>query len=117
MPKGLKNASATINRVITLVMCQYRTYAPYSFDDGLAHSRADEGLSKIESHKRHPDAMLKPVGDAKKYANLQKCVIEALVIHVLSCIAGLYDVQTDSEKYRISRNGRSSTCEGPTPIS
>ena len=42
--------------------------------------------------------MLKTVGDAIWYVNLQKCVIRVFVIHVLACIAGAYDVQADLEK-------------------
>ncbi|CAI5722202.1 unnamed protein product [Peronospora effusa] len=58
MPQGLRNALATFNRVVAHVMRQHRAYAPHYFDDVFVHSRAEDGLSAIESHKRHLDAVL-----------------------------------------------------------
>ncbi|CAI5701232.1 unnamed protein product [Peronospora effusa] len=37
MPQGLKNASATFNRVVAHVMRQHRVYAPHYFDDVFVH--------------------------------------------------------------------------------
>ncbi|CAI5710081.1 unnamed protein product [Peronospora effusa] len=58
MPQGLKHAPATFNRVVAHVMRQHRAYAPHYFDDVFVHSRAEDGLSAIESRKRHLDAVL-----------------------------------------------------------
>ena len=58
MPQGLKNAPATFNRVVSRVMRQHCAYALHYFDDVFVHSRAEDGLSEIESHKRHLDAVL-----------------------------------------------------------
>ncbi|CAI5701582.1 unnamed protein product [Peronospora effusa] len=62
MPQGLKNAPATFSRVVAHVMRQHRAYAPHYFDDVFVHSRAEDGLSAIESHKRHLDAVLQTLG-------------------------------------------------------
>ena len=75
MLQGLKNAPATFNRVVAHVMRQHRAYAPHSFDDVFVHSRAEDGLSEMESHKRHLDAVLQTLKDAQLYVNLTKCVI------------------------------------------
>ena len=83
MPQGLKNASATFNRVVAHVMRRHRAYAPHYFDDVFVHSRAEDGLSEIESHKRHLDAVLQTLKDAQLYVDLQKCVIGAPEIPVL----------------------------------
>ena len=64
MPQGLKNAPATFNRVVAHVMRQHRAYAPHYFDNEFVHSRAEDGLTAIESHKRHLDAVLQTLGDA-----------------------------------------------------
>ncbi|CAI5705800.1 unnamed protein product [Peronospora effusa] len=99
MPQGLKNAPATFNRVVAHVMRQQRAYAPHYFDDVFARSRAEDGLSSIESHKRHLDAVLQTLGDAQLYVNLQKCVIGVPEIPVLGCIVGAHGVRADPEKY------------------
>ena len=57
MSQGLKDAPATFNRVVAHVMRQHRAYALHYFDDVFVHSRAEDGLSAIESHKRHYDAV------------------------------------------------------------
>ena len=71
MPQGLKNVPATFNRVVAHVMRQHRAYVPRYFDDVFVHSRAEDGLSAIESHKRHLDAVLQTLGDAQLYVNSQ----------------------------------------------
>ena len=98
MPQGLKNAPATFNRVVAHVMRQHRAYAPHYFDDVFVHSRAEDGLSAIESHKRHLDAVLQTLKDAQLYVNLQKCVIGVPEIPVLGCIVGTHGVRADPDK-------------------
>ncbi|CAI5702336.1 unnamed protein product [Peronospora effusa] len=100
MPQGLKNAPATFNRVVAHVMRQHRAYAPHYFDDVFVHSRAEDGLSAIESHKRHLNAVLQTLGDAQLYVNLQKCVIGVPEIPVLGCIVGAHGVRADPEKVK-----------------
>ena len=56
-------------------MRQHRAYAFYYFDDVFVHSRAENGLTAKESHKRHLDAVMQTLGDAQLYVSLQKCVI------------------------------------------
>ena len=53
MPQGLRNAPATFNRLVTQVMRRHRAYAPSYFDDIFIHSRAEDGLSEIEVHRKH----------------------------------------------------------------
>ena len=75
MPQGLKNAPAMFNRVVAHVMRQHRAYAFHYFYDVFVHSRAEDGLTAIVSHKRHLDAVLQTLGDAQLYINLQKLVM------------------------------------------
>ncbi|CAI5704880.1 unnamed protein product [Peronospora effusa] len=98
MPQGLKNAPATFTRVVAHVMRQHRAYAPHYFDDVFVHSRAEDGLSAIESHKSHLDAVLQTLGDAQLYVSLQKCMIGFPEIPVLGCIVGAHGVRADPEK-------------------
>ena len=60
-----ENAPATFNRVVAHVMRQQRAYAPHVFDDVFVLCRAENGLTAIESHKRHLEAVLQTLGDAK----------------------------------------------------
>ncbi|CAI5716752.1 unnamed protein product [Peronospora effusa] len=64
MPHGSKNAPATFYRVVAHVIRHHRAYAPHYFDDVFVHSRVEDGLSAIKSHKRHLDAVLQTLGDA-----------------------------------------------------
>ncbi|CAI5701126.1 unnamed protein product [Peronospora effusa] len=100
MPQGLKNSPATFNRVVAHVMRQHRAYAPHYFDDVFVNSKAEDGLSAIESHKRHLDAVLQTLGDAQLYVSLQKCVIGVPEIPVLGCIVGAHGVRADPEKVK-----------------
>ena len=50
--------SAAFNRVVSYVMRLHRAYAPHYFDDVFAHSKAEDGLIEIESHKRRLDIVL-----------------------------------------------------------
>ncbi|KAG3074909.1 hypothetical protein PI124_g13914 [Phytophthora idaei] len=40
MPRGLKNAPATFNRMVSNLLRPFRSFAPSSFDDIFVHSRA-----------------------------------------------------------------------------
>ena len=100
MPQGLKNAPSTLNRVVTHVMRQHCAFAPHYFDDIFMHSRAKDGLTAIEPHKRHLDAVLQTLGDAQLYVNLQKCVIEVPGVPVLGCIVGTHGVRADPDKVK-----------------
>ena len=95
-----ENAPATFNRVVAHVMRPYRAYAPHYFDDVFVHSRAEDGLSEIESHKSHLDVVLQTRGDAQLYVNLQKCVIGVPEVPVLGCIVGKHGVKADLEKVK-----------------
>ena len=53
-------------------MRQHRAYAPDNFDDAYVHRRAEDGLTAIESHKRHIDAVLQTLGDTQLYVNLKE---------------------------------------------
>ena len=77
MPQGLKNAPATFNRLVAHVMRQHRAYAPHYFDDLFIHSRAGPGLSDVEAHRRHLDAVLQTLGDSGMFCNLKKCFFGA----------------------------------------
>lgn len=92
--------TATFNRVVSHVMRQHRAYAPHYFDDVYVHIRAEDGLSAIESHKLHLDAVLQTLEDAQLYVNLQKCVIGVPEIPVLGCIVGEHGVRADPEKLK-----------------
>ena len=100
MLQGFKSAPATFNRVVAHVMRQHRAYAPHYFDDVFVHSRAEDELSEIESHKRHLDAALQTLGDAQLFFNLQKFVIEVPEIPVLGCTVGAHGVRADPEKVK-----------------
>ena len=75
-------------------------YAPHYFDDVFVHSRTKDGLTAIESHKRHLDAVLQTLGDAQLYVNLQKCVIGVPEIPVLGCIVRTHGVRADPDKIK-----------------
>ena len=65
MPQGLKNAPATFNRVVPHVMRRHCAYVPHCFDDVFVHSRAEDEMSKIESHESAIlDAMLQTLKGA-----------------------------------------------------
>ena len=62
----------------------------YYFDNVFVHKMAEDGLTAIESDKRHIDAVLQTLCDAQLYINLQKCVIGVPEIPVLGCIVGTH---------------------------
>jgi len=100
MPQGLKNAPATFNRLVAHVMRQHRAYAPHYFDDLFIHSRAEPGLSEVEVHRRHLDAVLQTLGDSGLFCNLKKCVFGVPEIPVLGCFVGRHGVRADPQKIK-----------------
>ena len=100
MPQGLKNAPATFNRLVSHLLRPHRSYAPSYFDDIFVHSRARDGLSEVEMHRIHLDAVLQTIGDSRLYCNLKKCVFGASEIPVLGCFVGRNGVRADPEKIR-----------------
>ena len=101
MPHGLKNAPATFNRLVSHLLRPHRSYAPSYFDDIFVHSRQQDGLSEVEVHRLHLDAVLQTLGDSRLYCNLKKCVIGASEIPVLGCFVGRDGVRADPEKIRV----------------
>ena len=98
MPQGLKNASATINRMVTQVLRPLRDFAPSYFDDIFVHSRAEQQLSATEVHLRHLKQVFQVMREIKLYANLKKRVFCAPGIPVLGCYVSKEGVRADPEK-------------------
>ncbi|KAE8960901.1 hypothetical protein PR002_g30070 [Phytophthora rubi] len=108
MPRGLKNAPATFNRMVSQVLRPLRAFAPSYFDDIFVHSRAEDGLSAVDVHLRHLRKVFEKMRENKLYANLKKCVFRAPEIPVLGCYVSKSGVRADPEKI-------SSICSWPTP--
>ncbi|KAG2980721.1 hypothetical protein PC118_g11019 [Phytophthora cactorum] len=108
MPQGLKNASATFNRMVAHVLRPLRDFAPCYFDDIFVHSRAEDGLSALEVHLKHLRQVFQVMRENKLYANLKKCIFCAPEIPVLGCYVSKNGVRADPEKV-------SSICAWPTP--
>ncbi|KAE9080837.1 hypothetical protein PF010_g22230 [Phytophthora fragariae] len=53
MPKGLSNAPATFNRLVTQLFRPMRQFVQTYFDDIFVHSRASEGKTAVEAHLGH----------------------------------------------------------------
>ncbi|KAF1327941.1 Pol protein, partial [Globisporangium splendens] len=100
MPQGLKNAPATFNRLVTHLLRPHRAYAPSYFDDIFVHSRAEEGLSAVDVHKRHLRSVLQCLRDNSLYCNLKKCIFGASEIPILGCYVGKAGVRADPEKIK-----------------
>ena len=98
MPRGLKNAPATYNRMVTQVLRPLRAFAPSYFDDIFVHSRAEDKLSAIEVHLGRLKRVFQVMRDNKLYANLKKCVFCAPEIPVLGCYVSQHGVRADLEK-------------------
>jgi hypothetical protein len=110
MPQGLRNAPATFNRLVTQVMRRHRAYAPSYFDDIFIHSRAEDGLSEVEVHRKHLRAVFQCLREHKLYVNLKKCTFGAAEIPVLGCHVGRHGVRVDDEKVK-------AVCDWPVPTS
>ncbi|KAF1334476.1 Pol protein, partial [Globisporangium splendens] len=100
MPQGLRNAPATFNRLVTHLLRPHRAYAPSYFDDIFVHSRAEEGLSAVDVHKRHLRSVLQCLRDNSLYCNLKKCIFGASEIPILGCYVGKAGVRADPEKIK-----------------
>ncbi|KAF1314429.1 Pol protein, partial [Globisporangium splendens] len=98
MPQGLRNAPATFNRLVMHLLRPHRAYAPSYFDDIFVHSRAEEGLSAVDVHKRHLRSVLQCLRDNSLYCNLKKCIFGASEIPILGCYVGKAGVRADPEK-------------------
>ncbi|KAE9215415.1 hypothetical protein PF004_g14759 [Phytophthora fragariae] len=85
-----------------------RACAPSYFDDIFVHSRAEDGLSAVDVHRRHLRKVFEKMRENKLYANLKKCVFCASEIQVLGCYVSKSVVRADPEKI-------SSICSWPTP--
>ena len=88
MPQGLSNAPATFNRCVTNLLRSVREFAPSYFDDVFVHSRAIDGQTDVEVHRRHVRKVLTLMREHKLYANLKKCIFAANEIPLLGCIVG-----------------------------
>ncbi|KAG3122550.1 hypothetical protein PI126_g24102 [Phytophthora idaei] len=101
MPQGLKNAPATFNRCVTHLLPSVRDFAPSYFDDVFVHSRAVNGKTDVEVHKKHLRKLLGLVRKHKLYANLKKCIFGAGEIPILGRHVGKNGVRPDPEKVRV----------------
>ncbi|KAE9008884.1 hypothetical protein PF011_g10520 [Phytophthora fragariae] len=108
MPRGLKNAPATFNRMVSHVLRPLRAFAPNYFDDIFVHIRAEDGLSAVDVHLRHLRKVFEKMRENKLYANIKKCVFCAPEIPVLGCYVSKSGVRADPVKI-------SSICSWPTP--
>ncbi|KAF1330455.1 reverse transcriptase, partial [Globisporangium splendens] len=100
MPQGLKNASATFNRMVTNVLRPLRTFAPSYFDDIFVHSKTTNGKSDVDVHLDHLRQVFQVMRENKLYANLKKCMFFAPEIPVLGCFVGKSGVRVDPEKVK-----------------
>ncbi|KAE9269276.1 hypothetical protein PR003_g31194, partial [Phytophthora rubi] len=83
-------------------------FAPSCFDDVFIHSRAVDGKSEVEMHKKHLRKLFALMRKHKLYANLKKCIFGASEIPVLGCLVGKNGVRPDPGKVRVIN-------EWPTP--
>ncbi|KAG3181680.1 hypothetical protein PC128_g15006 [Phytophthora cactorum] len=60
MPQGLRNAPDTFNRCVTHLLRSVPDFAPSYFDDVFVHSRAVNGKTDVEVHKKHLRKLLEP---------------------------------------------------------
>ena len=100
MPKGLSNAPATFNRLVTQLFRPHRGYAQTYFDDIFVHSRAENGRSDVENHIDHLRAVLECMRTNKLYANASKCIFGAGEIPFLGCFIGKQGLRADPAKVK-----------------
>jgi len=100
MPQGLKNAPATFNRCVSHILRPVRSFAPSYFDDVFIHSKASDGMSEVEVHRRHLRKVLELMREHKLYANIRKCIFGASEIPILGCLVGKKGVRPDPEKIK-----------------
>lgn len=110
MPQGLKNASATFNRMVSRILRPLRDFAPSYFDDIFVHSRGSGYCNDVEVHLQHLRRVFEVLRANKFYANLNKCIFYTPKIPVLGCYVGRDGVRADLEKV-------ASVLEWPAPSS
>ena len=110
MPQGLKNAPATFNRVVSMLLRPLRAFAPSYFDDVYIHSRADpqRGKTACDVHLEHLRAVFDVMRANELYGSLAKCLFCQDEIPVLGCFVGVNGVRADPEKI-------SAIADWPTP--
>ena len=77
MPKGLSNALATFNHLVTQLFRPHRGYAQTYFDKIFVHSREEHGNADVEKHIEHSRAVLECMRTNNLYANAFKCIVDA----------------------------------------
>ena len=82
---------------MTNLLRSVREFAPSYFDDVFAHSRAMDGQTDVEVHRRHVRKVLTLMLKHKLYAKLMKCILAASEIPLLGCIVGKQGVRPDLE--------------------
>ncbi|KAE9334981.1 hypothetical protein PF008_g13704 [Phytophthora fragariae] len=98
MPRGLSNAPATFNRLVTQLFRPMRQFVQTYFDDIFVHSRASEGKTAVEAHLDHLREVLLCMRENRLYANINKCIFGAEEIPFLGCFLGKDGVRADPEK-------------------
>ncbi|KAF1325110.1 reverse transcriptase, partial [Globisporangium splendens] len=100
MPQGLKNAPATLNRMVTNVLRPLREFAPSYFDDIFVHSKALGKKKDVDVHLEHLRQVFQVMRENILYANLKKCIFFAPEIPLLGCFVGKNGVRADPEKVK-----------------
>ncbi|GMF49890.1 unnamed protein product [Phytophthora fragariaefolia] len=86
--KGLSNAPATFNRLVTQLFRPMRHFVQTYFDDIFVHSRASEGKTAVEAHLGHLREVLLCMRENHLYANINKCIFGADEIPFMGCFLG-----------------------------
>ncbi|OWY91337.1 LOW QUALITY PROTEIN: Retrovirus Polyprotein [Phytophthora megakarya] len=73
MPKGLSNAPATFNRLVTRLFRPHRAYAQTYFDGVFVYCPREVD---VENHVHHLPAVLECMRTNKLYANADKCIFD-----------------------------------------
>ncbi|POM71042.1 LOW QUALITY PROTEIN: Hypothetical protein PHPALM_12442 [Phytophthora palmivora] len=100
MPQGLSNAPATFNRLVTQLFRPLRTFAQTYFDDIFVHSRAEDGQTAMEVHRKHLRRVFEVMRANKLYANIDKCVFAAEEIKALGRFVSRVGVHADPGKVK-----------------
>jgi hypothetical protein len=98
MPRGLSNAPATFNRLMTHLFRPLQYFVQTYFDDIFVHSRAEDGKTDVEMHLAHLREVLMCMRENRLYANINKCIFGAEETPFLGCFLGKDGVRADPEK-------------------
>ncbi|KAE8986458.1 hypothetical protein PR002_g22344 [Phytophthora rubi] len=98
MPRGLSNAPATFNRLVTQLFRPMRQFVQTYFDDIFVYSRESEGKTAVEAHLDHLREVLMCMRENRLYANINKCIFGTEEIPLLGCFLGKDGVRADPEK-------------------